>query len=156
MGALIAARHPETATRFDLEELVDVGGSWHNGHFFHWNLSKFIVEEMVVDEFDRYPPPDYKFSVCGEKILFIWSVEDYPLTLDVDEDFQRSPHASCSRPAPLQMHRKPTCWNELVKTAKHAGRMFNMFLRVDLYASKTGICCDRALFECVRGSWVVS
>ena len=135
----------------ELLELRRAGGSWHNGKFFAWNVSKFLVEELVVDEVGESPPTDYKMFMLGGRLLWCWIMfrNDTQLwAAFVDSDFALLP--SALDPATLwrtssalvctevnQMPPRPPCWSEIVQQAKCLGEKLRIFARLDFYADAT-------------------
>jgi 3-oxoacyl-(acyl-carrier-protein) synthase/acyl carrier protein len=132
----------------DLFALVDAGGSWHNGKFFAWNVSQFLVEELVIDERGNIPPSDLKLAVLGEVLL--WAEVHFRVGAQrwlafVDENFhllppalnprllsQRASILICTEAA--QLPRRFACWGTLVQSARSLGRELSIFARLDWYA----------------------
>ena len=132
----------------ELEALVSAGGTWHNGTFFQWNLSKFLIEELVVDEDGACPPRDYKFTVLGGRLL--WALIGYRIGIQlwvafVDASFCVLPPALdpsllwrihgvlvCTDAAMLP--KQPACWEQMVRRALDLGTELNVFARLDWYA----------------------
>jgi hypothetical protein len=108
---------------------------------------KFLIEELLVnwDKKDGIPL-DYKFYTFGDRIAFIHVIErnsgvniranrhwfmkedwtDLGIKIQRTQDLQ-------SEPLP-----KPDCYDELVHTVRKVGRMLDMFMRIDMYATTRG------------------
>lgn len=108
---------------------------------------KFLIEEFLCN-WDRKEgiPLDYKFYTFGDRIAFIHAIErnsgvnvranrhsflkeDWS---DLGIKIQRT-QALQKEPLP-----KPDCYDELVQTVREVGRMLNMFIRIDMYATTRG------------------
>jgi len=108
---------------------------------------KFLVEELLVN-WDRKDgiPLDYKFYTFGDRIAFIHVIErnsgidikanrhwfmkedwsDLGIKIQKSQELQ-------TEPLP-----KPDCYDELIHTVRTVGRMLNMFMRIDMYATTRG------------------
>jgi len=106
-----------------------------------------MVEEFLVSwDGEERIPLDYKFYMFGEKVSYIHVVERNSNTNTrlnrhwfVDENWEPIPNQIMLK----QSHDEnpvviPYCSEELVWAAKLLGKNLNMFMRIDLYATKRG------------------
>ena len=135
----------------ELEALVRAGGAWHNDVFIPWNVSRFLIEELVVDEAGVCPPRDFKLTVLGGRLL--WALIGFRVGAQywvafVDSDFALLPPALdpatlwrvsgtlvCTDPS--QLPERPACWELMVQRALRLGEELRLFARVDWYADAT-------------------
>ena len=133
----------------ELLTLRQKGGAWHSDRFYAWNTSRFLVEELVVDEFGGCPPRDYKVTVLGARVLWVlvlfkdenavrWAAfvdanfELLPPALDPGTLFSLHGTLVCTEPS--QLPRAPSSWAELIQQAQRLGARLRLFARLDWYA----------------------
>jgi len=121
-----------------------------------FNLSAFLVEELVIDEtansktvnpVDYLLPVDYRVYVVGGTVLFVLLTFPYDggvLNGAVDENYEALPpamdkdatsHRVCE--SPNQLPRQPTCWAAMMHQARALGDSLNILARLDMFADIT-------------------
>lgn len=106
-----------------------------------------LIEEYVEnwDEFDGIPL-DYKFYMFGEKVAFINVIERNSVNNKLNKFWYLTEKWE-SLPIKIIKNQlvqssipiKPNCFEQMLLIAKKFGRELNMFMRIDLYASKRGV-----------------
>jgi len=130
--------------RYDRKSLVRAVHESYGAQKFS---GKFLIEELLINwDNKRGIPVDYKFYTFGDRIAFIHAIErnsgvnlkanrhwflkddwsDLGIKIQKTQDLQT---------APLP---KPDCYDELIDTVRKVGRMLNMFMRIDMYATTRG------------------
>jgi hypothetical protein len=104
---------------------------------------EFLVEEFLKDESGHYViPDDYKF-MCFNGEIAAFSVinrlgphtgfETY-----YDLDWNKLPALNFSYPEPKIKTVKPACWDEMVEQVKSLSKAYELFVRIDFYATDKG------------------
>ncbi|RAH14447.1 MAG: hypothetical protein CMB20_003340 [Methanobacteriota archaeon] len=108
---------------------------------------KLLVEEFLVNWDGVFGIPlDYKFFMFGGEIAFCHIIKrlsntDTSRNLHwyVDENFESIGMKIITTQNPeTELCSKPTCWDDLVSTAKGLGEKLDMFMRIDLYGTTRG------------------
>nr|WP_280177461.1 ATP-grasp fold amidoligase family protein [Microvirga pakistanensis] len=129
---------------YNRNSVIDAVNQSYAGREFR---GKFLIEELLInwDQKDGIPL-DYKFYCFGERIAFVHVVErnsgvnikanrhwfmkddwsDLGFKIQTTQELQKEPLP------------RPACYKELIDTVRTVGRMLNMFMRIDMYATTRG------------------
>jgi hypothetical protein len=127
-----------------------------------WNMSCYLVEELVLDSEGGMPPTDYKFFMMGGKVLWCWlhyyvKGQKHPMKASVDANWNILPgtfnESVCERQKATsgdfaywdfeittdvkRLPPKPACWGDMLKATELLGSQLNVFVRLDWYADKS-------------------
>lgn len=103
---------------------------------------EFLIEEFVDNEDGEHPiPVDYKFYTFNGEIACIQVIDrlgpSTGLTTCYDGHWNRIDNiVTCYADAPSQ--RKPACFDEMVDQVKVLSKAYELFVRVDYYATTRG------------------
>ncbi len=104
---------------------------------------EFLFEEFLKNESGEYGiPDDYKFMCFNGEIASVGLINRLGPHLGFetyyDLDWNKLPAMNFSYPEPELKPVKPACWNEMVKQVKSLSKAYEVFVRIDFYATDKG------------------
>jgi hypothetical protein len=104
---------------------------------------EFLVEEFLKDESGSYSiPTDYKFFCFNGNIAALGVINRLSphsgFETHMDLDWNRIPKMTLAYPEPKNIPEKPACWEEMVAEVKKLSKAYEIFVRIDFYATDKG------------------
>ena len=104
---------------------------------------EFLFEEFLKDESGEYEiPEDYKFMCFNGEIASVGIINrlgpHQGFETYYDLDWNQLPSINFSYPEPEIKPEKPACWDEMVKQVRLLSKAYEVFVRIDFYATDKG------------------
>lgn len=103
---------------------------------------EFLIEEFLKNEDGKYAiPTDYKFYCFNGEIACLYAINRLSPKSGYgtfyDENWNELKKVQFNYP-PISNQKAPNCFKEMVETAKALSKSYDMFVRIDLYATPKG------------------
>lgn len=103
---------------------------------------EFLIEEFLKTEDGQYTiPTDYKFYCFNGEIACLYAINRLSPKSGYgtfyDENWNQLKKVQFNYP-PIANQKAPACFKEMVETAKILSKSYDMFVRIDLYATSKG------------------